>query len=112
MGHYVAEFYSTNYTSPLFKRDQAMQRACRDDWRERSMAGSPVETEEEDSDSISISTVAVAHSQPTLGRRRHRDLVKDIEIMANVMQSKSRGDSEMKLSDTGRIHLLSYGTST
>jgi len=149
--HYVAEFYVTNYTSPLFERDQAMlyafkmlkiaaptsvnleddegmnaieyalgsdanfmvikaiQRACRDDWRDRSKASVPmVETEEEDSEPIS--TAVIAHSKPTLGRRRHRDLVKDIQIIATVVQSKSRGDGEMKFSDTGRIHLHSSGT--
>merc|ERR1712154_645077 len=75
---------------------KVMQKACTDDWQERSKAGVPlVETEEEDA-----IVEAVTQTKPTLGRRRHRDLVKDIQTMATMMQgANKRTDSELKLSD-------------
>jgi len=66
-----------------FEVIKAMQRACRDDWQERSWAGAPltlVGTE---------AAAAVARSQSELGRRRHRDLVKDIQLKVTATQHRN-----------------------
>merc|ERR1711862_88055 len=81
---------------------RAMQRACRDDWRERSKAGAPVPMVKEEED---FSTALL--SKPTLGRRRHHDMVKDIQIMANEIQRANRRSSQLGFSGTGRIYLYS-----
>jgi len=83
---------------------RAMQRACRDDWRERSKAGVPlVETEEGENCDADV------QSKPAVGRRRHQDLVKDIRIMATTMQNSNKRYVGQKFSDTGRISLRGSG---
>jgi len=84
---------------------RAMQRACRDDWRERSKAGVPLlATVEEDCDTDNT------QSKPVVGRRRHQDLVKDIRIMATTMKHFNKRDRGLKLSDTGQMSLRGSGT--
>jgi len=79
---------------------KAMQRACRDDWRERSTAGAPLPMVKEE-DNFSTDTL----SKPTLGRRRHKDMLKDIQIMTKKMQRANRISS-------GWIHSYSTGTNS
>lgn len=67
---------------------KAMQRACRDDWRERK-----------------------AEVSGEQGRRKHEDLVKDVQIKAKELQAQMSKrqlnaddmEEESKLGDTGRM---------
>merc|ERR1719422_2339382 len=63
---------------------KSMQRACRDDWRERSKGGSPVDCGSSD-----------APQSLQLGRRRHQELVRDMETMALKLQSEYTSNEGM-----------------
>merc|ERR1712029_440443 len=80
---------------------KSMQRACRDDWRERSKGGSPADCGSSD-----------APQSLQLGRRRHQELVRDMETMALKLQSEytSNEGIDKKLSNE-RIHVHSSRTS-
>ncbi|KAL7526242.1 hypothetical protein ACHAWF_001692 [Thalassiosira exigua] len=76
---------------------KTMQRACRDDWRERSKSNNTMD----DDDSIGDSQ----KSQP--GRRRHEDLVKDMEAMASKLQKEliHRPIAVQKSPGNERVHV-------
>ena len=64
---------------------KTMQRACRDDWRERSKKS--LDT----SDSVNCDDPAllIKTAIPMLGRRRHHDLVKEVQTSALKLQARS-----------------------
>mmetsp|Transcript_24775 Transcript_24775/g.40607 ORF Transcript_24775/g.40607 Transcript_24775/m.40607 type:complete len:287 (-) Transcript_24775:95-955(-) len=74
-----------------------MQRASRDDWRERGKSNNIIDGDEN----------AATGQKPQLGRRRHRDLVRDMETMALKLQMEISSDRVMdrKMSNNDRIHV-------
>lgn len=84
---------------------KTMQRACRDDWRERSKCSAAFDTNDDEN--------ATARPTPQLGRRRHNDLVRDMEIMAVKLQRDISSNSVMdrKLSIDKKIHVHRSTTS-
>lgn len=82
---------------------KTMQRACRDDWRERSKSGNSIAADCDEEDVAPPE--GASRPQPQLGRRRHQDLVKDMETMALRLQREfSERGGEMKTSNE-RIHV-------
>lgn len=81
---------------------KAMQRACRDDWRERqSVVRAPAADEDEE-----------ASAAAALGRRRHNDLVREMRDMADRLQRETvRGPPRAgtKLAGPRRVHLHGAG---
>ena len=63
---------------------KTMQRACRDDWRERSKSAANIMAEDDEEDANKAETPPVK----LVGRRRHDDLVKDMETMALKLQKQ------------------------
>lgn len=80
---------------------KTMQRACRDDWRERSKKNVMLDASSPED--------PAAQSPSQLGRRRHNDLVKDMQTMALKLQSqcidRSLNASNSKLSSNDRVHV-------
>lgn len=72
---------------------KTMQRACRDDWRERQISNLTLDSNSDD-----------AAPKPQLGRRRHDDLVQDIEYMALKLQRTYACDGESKMNNE-RVHV-------
>lgn len=60
---------------------KTMQRACRDDWRERSKSVNSISDNRCDGDDAEV-----AKKPPPQGRRRHQELVRDMETMALKLQ--------------------------
>jgi len=86
---------------------KTMQRACRDDWRERSKGGcDPVLDGDGDGDDPS-------RSKPQLGRRRHNELVREMETMALRLQREMSSNSviDRKMSNKDSIHVHRRRTS-
>ncbi|KAL7539745.1 hypothetical protein ACHAWF_006495 [Thalassiosira exigua] len=83
---------------------KAMQRACRDDWRERSKSNNMMDDDDDIGDS--------QKSQP--GRRRHEDLVKDMVAVSLKLQRQcsKRGPIGEKILDNRGICVHHPGTST
>lgn len=81
---------------------KTMQRACRDDWRERSRVNKGLV------DDISDDEDAVIEQKPVqLGRRRHNDLVRDIEKMSCKLQKEYSSDRSLMSdkSSNERVHV-------
>jgi len=79
---------------------KTMQRACRDDWRERSKSNKCLIDDNEGDDA------AAEQTPPQLGRRRHHDLVSDMEDMACRLQREYSGDRAMnEKPNNERIHV-------
>ena len=82
---------------------KTMQRACRDDWRERSKSCNSLMQDQQ-----SPSSDPVTQKPPQLvGRRRHQDLVKDMETMALKLQRQycsERAMGNRKLTND-RVHV-------
>lgn len=73
---------------------KTMQRACRDDWRERSKSCNTIMQDQ--GSPGADHTIAVAQKPPQLvGRRRHQDLVKDMECMATKLQHQYCSERSM-----------------
>lgn len=84
---------------------KTMQRACRDDWRERSKSSNSIGGTDIN-EGCDDATVNVSNKPPQqLGRRRHQDLVQDMETMALRLQREYSSDRGMKLSSNDRIHV-------
>jgi len=74
---------------------KTMQRACRDDWRERSKINKSIDDDSDDEDATA-----------KLGRRRHQDLVSDIERMSCRLQREVSSDKGVNIKSTSeRIHV-------
>jgi hypothetical protein len=82
---------------------KTMQRACRDDWIERSKRNNSIDGDDN----------AASCQKPQLGRRRHSDLVRDVETMALKLQREycSNGVMDRKMSNNDRIHVHRSRTS-
>jgi hypothetical protein len=77
-----------------------MQRACRDDWRERSNRNPDCTQGCDDNHNNAVPA--------PMGRRRHDDLVKDIENMAYELHKQymsSRGVESKTSEGSGKIHV-------
>lgn len=75
---------------------KTMQRASRDDWRERSKSNNSSDDDE----------TTATDQKPQLGRRSHRDLVRDMETLALTLQREFSVDRviDRKISND-RIHV-------
>lgn len=82
---------------------KTMQRACRDDWRERSKSAKCLL----DKSSDDAAAATVAPKPPQMGRRRHNDLVNDMKKMALKLQGQHRSDRALgnKISSNERVHV-------
>lgn len=85
---------------------KTMQRACRDDWRERSKSSTALSRANDNENASS------RPKEPQLGRRRHHDLVRDMEDMASNLQREFiNGQMDRKMSNNGKIHVHHRRTS-
>lgn len=85
---------------------KTMQRACRDDWRDRAKPSST--SDMSDAMEVEADVGDTTQSAPaSLGRRRHQDLVADIETMALKLQREYSGNLRGgKTSPNGeKVHL-------
>mmetsp|Transcript_12740 Transcript_12740/g.21926 ORF Transcript_12740/g.21926 Transcript_12740/m.21926 type:complete len:281 (-) Transcript_12740:141-983(-) len=74
---------------------RTMQRACRDDWRERSRGTNSIDGNGDDAASTGLNPAQ-------LGRRRHNDLVAEMETMALKLQRELSINGKMS---NDRIHV-------
>lgn len=80
---------------------KTMQRACRDDWRDRSKSVNSITDDRHGGDDTEV-----AKKPPNQGRRRHEELVRDMETMALKLQRSYCSDRmvERKLKHD-RVHV-------
>eukprot|EP01083_Nonionella_stella_P024176 66839_1 len=91
---------------------KTMQRACRDDWRERQRPCSDSSMDVVDEEGQEGEAPSLPQQQ--LGRRRHEDLVHDINSMAQKLQRTYTCDDGESKRDNERIHVhrLTSGANT